>query len=180
MDARALGFSEHFDVVFSNAALHWVRDHRHVLAQIRRSLRPGGRVFLQMGGQGNAAALIQVFEALRRESPWELFFEGFRFPYGFHHPTHYRAWLHQVGLTPRRIELIPKDMIHENPHIFRLWIQAAWHPYTQRVPKGLQNAFIREVVQRYLRDHPPDSQGRVHIHMVRLEVEASRENEKNL
>ncbi|MFI5368535.1 MAG: class I SAM-dependent methyltransferase, partial [Spirochaetia bacterium] len=33
-DARDLGFEEEFDVVFSNATLHWVKDHRAVLRSV--------------------------------------------------------------------------------------------------------------------------------------------------
>ncbi len=42
MDARELSFLEEFDVVFSNAALHWIPDHKPVLTGIARSLHPGG------------------------------------------------------------------------------------------------------------------------------------------
>src|SRR5579863_3531629 len=52
-DASALPFHAEFDAIFSNAALHWVLDHRPVLAGIARSLKPGGRCVLQMGGKGN-------------------------------------------------------------------------------------------------------------------------------
>ena len=47
-DARALPFRDAFEAVFSNAVLHWVRDHRAVLGGIHRSLRRGGRLLLQM------------------------------------------------------------------------------------------------------------------------------------
>lgn len=48
-----LDFHGEFDTVFSNAALHWVRDHGPVLRGIRESLKPGGRFNLSMGGRGN-------------------------------------------------------------------------------------------------------------------------------
>ncbi len=46
-----------FDAVFSNAALHWVRDHESMLAQVHRVLKPGGRFVAEMGGHGNIAAI---------------------------------------------------------------------------------------------------------------------------
>src|SRR5581483_496774 len=36
------------DVVFSNAALHWVGDHAGVLSRWTRSLRPGGQLAVQV------------------------------------------------------------------------------------------------------------------------------------
>ncbi len=174
MDARALGFRATFDVVFSNAALHWVRDHRSVLRGIRASLKPGGRALLQMGGEGNAAPVVQVLEALRQTPRWAPYFRDFVFPYGFYGPRVYRAWLLEAGLQPQRVVLLPKDMVHEDAHMFALWLRATWHPYTRRVPRAMRAAFIQEAVHQYLKRVPPDAQGRVHVPMVRLEVEAIR------
>ena len=52
MDAVDLRFGPIFDLVFSNAALHWVKDHRPVVESIHACLKPGGRMLLQMGGAG--------------------------------------------------------------------------------------------------------------------------------
>ena len=46
-----------FDAVFSNAALHWVRDQDAMMAEVRRVLKPGGRFVAEMGGHGNIAAI---------------------------------------------------------------------------------------------------------------------------
>jgi ubiquinone/menaquinone biosynthesis C-methylase UbiE len=58
-NAEALPFEDEFDAVFSNAALHWVRDQDAMLAGVKRALRPGGRFVAEMGGHGNIAS-IQV------------------------------------------------------------------------------------------------------------------------
>ena len=52
-----LEFDGAFDAVFSNAALHWVRDQQAVAAGIHRALVPGGRFVAEMGGLGNVAAI---------------------------------------------------------------------------------------------------------------------------
>src|SRR5450631_3946727 len=54
--AEALPFdSGAFDAVFSNAVLHWVRDHDAMMSQVHRVLKPGGRFVAEMGGHGNIA-----------------------------------------------------------------------------------------------------------------------------
>lgn len=62
-DARAISLKGRFDLVFSAAALHWVKEHDEVLRGMRYSLNPGGRILLQMGGSGNA---VDVFAALQK------------------------------------------------------------------------------------------------------------------
>jgi trans-aconitate 2-methyltransferase len=51
MDATSLTFHERFDIVFSNASLHWVKNQKLVLEGMYRSLKPRGRVFLEMGAK---------------------------------------------------------------------------------------------------------------------------------
>jgi len=173
-DASALPFDGAFSVVFSNAALHWIRDHRPVLAGIARSLRAGGRIILQMGGRGNSIDVIQVFEELQREPQWRMHFDGFESTYGFHGDDEYREWMQAVGLEAERVELIPRDMVHADAAAFTGWLRTAWHPYTSWVPSGQRTAFIDAAVARYLDRHPPDDAGRVHVLAVRLQVEARR------
>ena len=56
-----------FDAVFSNAALHWVRDQDAMLAQVHRVLRSGGRFVAEMGGHGNIAAIrVALMAVLER------------------------------------------------------------------------------------------------------------------
>ena len=64
-DAAAFTHAEPFDAVFSNAALHWIRDAPRVVEAIWRALRPGGRLLAEFGGKGNARAVVlAIAEAL--------------------------------------------------------------------------------------------------------------------
>ena len=173
-DARNLDFDGEFDLVVSFAALHWVSDHRPVLQGIRRALRPGGRAFLQFGGRGNAALPLAIADEMIKEDSWRRSFEGFDFRYAFFGPEEYRIWIEEAGLVPKRVELIQKDMVQPGPEAFAGWIETTWLPYLERVPEGRRREFVSEVVGRYLRLHPPDGEGRVHVGMVRLEAVAER------
>ena len=173
-DASRLPFDCEFDVVFSNAALHWIVDHRPVLAAIARGLKTGGRALLQMGGAGNAAEIIATLEEMLREPRWSKHFEGFEFPYGFYGPAEYRQWVAEAGLTPVRVDLIPKDMQHKGDEGLAAWVRTTWMPYTDRVPESQREQFIAAIVARYLAKRPADAQGTVHLKMVRLEVEAEK------
>jgi trans-aconitate 2-methyltransferase len=173
-DASSLPFVSEFDVVFSNAALHWVLDHAPVLRGIQRSLRCGGKALLQMGGSGSAADVIATLDELLASNQWRDCFTGFGFPYGFYGPDEYRQWLHEAKLHAVRAELIPKDMVHRDRPAFEDWLRTTWLPYTQRVPEARRAAFTTQLVDKYLEAHPPDANGAVHVKMVRLEVEAIR------
>ncbi len=59
-DARRLGFDAEFDAVFSNAALHWVKDAQMAADSMSRALKPGGRLIVEFGGKGNVAAIVEA------------------------------------------------------------------------------------------------------------------------
>jgi trans-aconitate methyltransferase len=71
-DAASFVVDAPIDAVFSNAALHWVKDADGAAASVARALRTGGRLVLEMGGKGNTQ---EVMDAVREvsgpvETPW--------------------------------------------------------------------------------------------------------------
>ncbi len=112
MDASSLSFEERFDMVFSNAVLHWVKNHKPVVEGIYKSLKNGGKMLLQMGGKGNAGYILSVLEEVQSYSEWQPYFKNFEFPYGFFGTEEYEELLLDSGFNINRIELIPKDMEH--------------------------------------------------------------------
>ncbi len=174
MDAMQLSFYEEFDVAFSYAVLHWVKDHRPVIEGVYRSLKPNGRVLLQMGGQGNAKNVISALQTIQKTQRWVQYFSDFEVPYGFHGPQEYAQWLKEASLTPERVELISKDMEHEGEPGLAGWIRTTWLPFTERVPKEQRDEFINELVKEYVGQFPLDANGKAHVAMIRLEVVATK------
>jgi trans-aconitate methyltransferase len=175
-DASLLGFLEEFDLVVSFACLHWVKDHLPVLEGVRRSLKPGGRILFQFGGRGNAARILDLTNDLVRSPRWVEYFQDFGFPYHFYGPEEYRIWLDMAGLVPRRLELVPKDMVHQGLSGLEGIIRTTWLPYTEGLPNSLRQEFINDVASSYLELYPFDEDGLVHVQMMRLEVEAEKTN----
>ncbi|HEV2434703.1 MAG TPA: methyltransferase domain-containing protein [Verrucomicrobiae bacterium] len=174
MDARRLKFTRRFDIVFSNAALHWVDDHEAILRGLAAVLKPGGRLVISCGGKGNAH---DVFVALRPEmrmKRWRQFFRRMPKPYFFYSPADYEKWLPRSGFKALNVRLMPKDATYAGREGFAAWLRTTWLPYVQRVPENMREEFIAAVANRYVTRHPPDAEGRTHVRMVRLEIEAVR------
>ena len=172
MDARKIKFARQFDVIFSNAALHWVDDHEKVLRGAATVLKPGGRLVVSCGGKGNAQ---DVFVALRPEirlKRWREFFKKMPTPYFFYAPDDYKKWLPKFGFKIEKLKLAPKHATYNGAEGFATWLRTTWIPYVQRVPENVREEFIAAVTQRYLAKHPPDADGKVHVKMVRLEIDA--------
>lgn len=56
-DILELDFKEEFDVVFSNAVLHWVKDAETATKKIHQALKTQGKFIAEFGGKGNVKTL---------------------------------------------------------------------------------------------------------------------------
>ena len=174
-DARKLeAVAGEFDLVFSNAALHWVDDHEAILRGAAAALKTGGRLVVSCGGKGNAHDVFLVLRPEMRLARWRDFFRNMPAPYFFYSPGDYGKWLPKFGFKTHFLKLTPKDATYDGADGFATWIRTTWLPYVQRVPEHLREDFIAATTRRYLAKHPPDAEGKVHVRMVRLEIEAEK------
>jgi SAM-dependent methyltransferase len=94
-DGHALPFKGEFGAVFTNAALHWMRRPKLVIAGVHRALKPRGRFVGEFGGHGNVAAIataIRAVSALHQGDPAKVA------PWFFPSVAEYRRLLEQGGL----------------------------------------------------------------------------------
>lgn len=173
-DAEKIEDEARFDIIFSNAVLHWIKDHQNLLSRFFRALKPGGRLLLQMGGKGNCEAFAVIARELIGSADWRNYFTDFSYPYFFYDDSTYLKWLDAAGFTIETVSLLPKDMVHQNTDELKGWLRTTWFPFTDCLPKSRRDEFLETMLSRYLVDVPPDSSGKTHVDMVRLEVHAHK------
>lgn len=78
-NAADFSLDQKVDAVFSNAALHWIKDAEDVVACISNVLREGGRFVAEFGGKGNVDMIVQsIYKVLseqygidaKKRNPW--------------------------------------------------------------------------------------------------------------
>lgn len=105
MSGDALTFAGDFDAVFSNAALHWIKDYQRVIGGVNASLRPGGRFVGEFGAYGNIQRLITGMEAsFARNSDFGIF----KNPWFFPDAATYTDALQSAGFEIETIATIPR------------------------------------------------------------------------
>src|SRR5580658_6422112 len=104
--AEGLPYADNsFDAVFSNAALHWVRDQNAMMAEVHRVLKAGGRFVAEMGGHGNIAAIRVGLMAVLARHGYADREDGVNY---YPTPEIYQQRLKRHGFSVERIALIPR------------------------------------------------------------------------
>ncbi|HWE25326.1 MAG TPA: methyltransferase domain-containing protein [Myxococcales bacterium] len=96
--------AEPVDLVFSNAALHWLPHHGELLAHLRAGLRPGGQIAVQMPANDDHASHVTAGE-VAKEHEFKRHLDGFVARPPLHSPSQYAAWLHHLGFATQHVRL---------------------------------------------------------------------------
>lgn len=139
--AEALPYARNeFDAVFSNAALHWVRDQDAMMEQVRRVLKPGARFVAEMGGQGNIAAIRVALMAVLDRHGFGDREDGVNY---YPTPESYSRRLVRHGFDVRRIALIPRPTQLAESGMAG-WLRTFRRGVLEDVPEAVRETVVEE------------------------------------
>ena len=165
-DGMALDFDGEFDAVFSNAALHWMRDAEAVAAGVRRALKRGGRFVGEFGGHGNVAALRTALAAL---APRFGVSPSLANPWYFPTPEGYRTLLEGADFEVARCVLVPRPTLLPETGL-KGWIETFMTPYLAEA--GSARSSVLEAAETLLAPILRDDKGVWTADYIRLRFEA--------
>lgn len=158
-----------FDAVFSNAALHWVRDHDAMMQQVHRVMRPGGRFVAEMGGHGNIAAIRVAFAAVLERHGYEGRENDVNY---YPTPEAYTRRLQKHGFTVERMALIPRPT-PLGPGGMDQWLRTFRRGVLDGLPAHLQDVVVQDTT-KLLESALRDEEGNWTADYVRLRFIATR------
>lgn len=168
MDAPALTFTEEFDAVFSNAALHWMKRADAVIGGVWRALRPGGRFVAECGGDGCVARIrAALHAALERRGIDPACVDPWYFPT----TGDYGERLTARGFVVRSIALIPRPTLL--PGEMTGWLETFAETFISAIAPDDRPAYLAEVTEA-LRPALCDAQGGWTADYVRLRFAAEK------
>lgn len=167
-NAEQLYFHHEFDAVFSNAAMHWMRQADQVALGVYAALKPGGRFVGEFAGAENALIIRRaVHNALARRSidpeevdPWYLPSAGA-----------YQQVLENAGFHVSFISWFERPVVIDYP--IGQWIETFGSPYLTILPAAERSAFLREVTEELAGDLLR-SDGRWTVDYTRLRFRAEK------
>jgi len=168
MDGQALQFDREFDAVFSNAALHWMKQADAVIAGVWQALKPGGRFVGECGGDGNTATVLRALKAAL--SPRGLDFHALN-PWSFLSVEEYRGKLEAQGFVVNTIALIPRPT--PLPGSLTAWLETFAQSFVAPLPIAERAVFLADM-ENLCRPTLCDAEGKWTVDYVRLRFAATK------
>jgi trans-aconitate 2-methyltransferase len=103
-DLAAFAADALYDLVFSNAALHWAPDHPQLLERLTRALKPSGQLAFQVPDNFGHAS-HRAAERVAAEEPFLSALGGAAHPRNVLAPEEYAALLDRLGYTAQVVRL---------------------------------------------------------------------------
>lgn len=138
----AIPYSNQFDAVFTNAALHWIPDYQSVIQGVHNALKPNGRFIGEFGGYGNIKTLVEAMETVVDQNEAMGQFSN---PWFFPSADEYRKHLEDGGFSVVYIELLPRPT-HIEAGI-REWFKIFADYVISGMPEELEDEFLMQTEQ---------------------------------
>ncbi len=168
LDGHNLNFSNEFDAVFSNAALHWMTRPDQVIDGVWKSLKPEGRFVGEFGGHGNVSAI----ETALRQVLWKYGIDADTInPWYFPTLEDYQTRLEARGFRVNEIALIPRPTAL--PTNIGGWLSTFANPFIGAIAISERDAFLAEVIGS-LKPSLCNASGQWYADYVRLRFSASK------
>ncbi|MFH1069369.1 MAG: methyltransferase domain-containing protein [Candidatus Glassbacteria bacterium] len=150
-DIGRISFAQEFDLVFSNATLHWIKDHRSLLAKTYRSLREDGTVRFNFAADGNCANFFEVVRKVMALEEYTKDFASFDWPWYMPRIDTYEALVGQFPFKESRVWGENADRNFPDAEALVGWVdQPSLVPFLKYIAAERKKSFREAVVQRML------------------------------
>jgi trans-aconitate 2-methyltransferase len=149
-DLTAFASAEPYDLVFSNAALHWAPAHQELLRRLTALVRDGGQLAVQVPANHDQPSHV-VAAALAAEEPFRSALDGYLRPPGVLLPEEYAAELDALGYREQHVRL--QVYVHHLPSRDDVveWVKGTTLvDYRKRLPPDLFTQFLERYRERLL------------------------------
>jgi DNA polymerase IV len=149
-DIREFSSARDYDLIFSNAAFHWIDDHAALIARLASALVPGGQLVFQVpAAHGDPSHTVA--DALASTEPFAAAFAGWRRPQPVLEPEAYARLLFRSGFDEQHVRLVVYPHVLESREGVVEWMKGSLlTEYQRHLPADLFDAFVDAYRERLL------------------------------
>jgi trans-aconitate 2-methyltransferase len=156
-DISSLDYEDEFDLVFSNAVLHWVKDHNRLLDNVYKCLKKGGLARFNFGSEGNCVHFHKVIRLAMGQPEYSAYFEAFEWPWYMPPVEEYELLVRRFPF--REIKIWGENADRYFPDISAMvkWVdQPSLVPFLEAVPEAQKQGFRDFVVEKMIQETRQD------------------------
>jgi trans-aconitate methyltransferase len=148
-DISILDFEDEFDIIFSNAALHWIKNHNALLKNVFRALKSGGILKFNFAGDGNCANFFGVVKEVIKLPQFVRYFSDFEWPWYMPTVEEYELLVRGIPFTESRVWGENADRFFADAETMIKWIdQPSLVPFMKLVSDEHKEDFRQFVIAR--------------------------------
>ncbi len=143
-----------WDLIFSNAAIQWVQEHRELIPKLLSHIRPGGQLAIQIPSNHNHPTQDFILET-GREEPFSTALKGWTRSYSVLTIREYSELLYDS--EGEDIVVFEKIYPHVLPDSYAVldWLSGtAILPYLERLPVELHEPFLGVIGEKLKESYP--------------------------
>lgn len=145
-----------WDLVFSNAALHWVDDHEALLARLTRAVAPGGQLAVQVPANFDHPS-HRTADEVAAEPPFREALAGWTRGSPVLDPRTYAEVLHRLGWARQHVRLVVYAHVLPGPEAVVDWVRGTLlTAFEERLGPDRYAAFLERYRARLLAALPAD------------------------
>jgi trans-aconitate 2-methyltransferase len=152
LNINDIDFKDEFDIVFSNAALHWIINHKKLLTNTCKALKKNGIVRFNFAGDGNCSTFFTVIKKVMGLNEFKDNFKDFQWPWYMPAINEYKVLVDTCDFNDIRIWEENADRFFPTKDDMIKWIdQPSIVPFLKLVNKKKKEKFRNIVVDEMVK-----------------------------
>lgn len=152
LNINKINFIDEFDLIFSNATLHWVKDYTLLLNNVYKNLKKNGVIRFNFAGNGNCSNFLKVIKEVIENEKYKIFFDDLNCPWYMPGLEEYKQLLNNSKFRLIKVWKENKDRFFKNSEEMKRWIeQSSIIPFLEKVNAKLKNDFKKDVFDKMIK-----------------------------
>jgi trans-aconitate 2-methyltransferase len=152
LDINSIDFTTEFDLVFSNATLHWIKDHELLLGNTFRALKANGILRFNFASDGNCSNFIKTATEAIALPKYVKYFYRFKWPWYMPALESYEALARKFPFKEIKVWGENADRCFPDIDAMVKWVdQPSLVPFLEHLPPYEKKNFRAIVVEKMIK-----------------------------
>ncbi len=153
MDLNEIDLNRQFDFIFSNAALHWIKNHKQLWTNIHKILKPNGFVRFNFAADGNCSHFFKVIKEVIVFEEYRKYFSEFQWPWYTPSLDEYENILNDFAFSELNVWEENSDRFFPDREAVIKWVdQPNIVPFLENVPEDKKELFREIVIEQMIKE----------------------------